>query len=813
MLALMLYSSSIHMVMGQEKRSTTAFRTQETMEIDGLLQEPAWQLATSVVEFTELMPNPGKIADNQARVRVLYDDTGIYFSAELDESHMEGLGNELFQRDDLNDNRKIDWFAVVIDPYLGGINGYAFVVSASGVQTDLKFISDDDDTSWDAVWDSDIRINEHGWTCEIKIPYSALRFPEKDVQKWGINFGRKSYQRQDESWWNPVSPEIDGLIPQVGILEGLSNIKPPLRLALTPYFALYAEKVHDPKQSSPKTGWTNSYNGGMDVKYGISEAYTLDMTLIPDFGQVQSDNQVLNLSPFEVQFDENRQFFTEGTELFNKANVFYSRRIGGTPYYFDHVFQQIGPDEFVEDINGESRLINATKISGRSAGGTGLGFFNAVSPRDHATIRNHVTGESHQVVSQPWTNYNMVVVDQSLKNNSYITLINTNVTREGIAHDANVTGLEFDLRDKENKYGIGGGGAVSHKNNFIENNNGFRYNLYVARHSGNFNWDVGYSVESDTYDPNDLGFIYNNNESSLEMSAEYRQFKPFGPFLDAGAGFNARRSALYKYPGAPENQVRQNLYTDGGFEICVYAKFKNFMNLNAWMYTQPVASYDYFEPRVPGRFFIYPAFNNVGINFNSDARKRWILSLHSRFNKFHEKDKYRFVANGSLSYRINNHFTAYYELEKQFYTLDRGYVNEIGSDIVFGARDYRDVTQNFDLRYSFNPKTTLSFRLRHNWTRVHYTHFYTLESDGDITPRDYQEDEDLNFNAWTIDTAFRWRFAPGSDIFVVWKNSIFGLDQNSQISFSENLDTLFDHPQTNSFSVKAIYYLDMQKLK
>ncbi len=198
---------------------------------------------------------------------------------------------------------------------------------------------------------------------------------------------------------------------------------------------------------------------------------------------------------------------------------------------------------------------------------------------------------------------------------------------------------------------------------------------------------------------------------------------------------------------------------------------------------------------------------------HTDSRRKLILSAFGRYNKFHEKDKYQLGSSLGLQYRVNNHFTVGYTFEQLYMTLDRGYITEIGDEIVFGARDYRDITQLYEMQYTFNPKMSLSFRLRHNWTRVSYTHFYTLQEDGTVVDRVYTENENINFNAWTIDTNFRWRFAPGSDLFIVWKNSIFGEDENSMISYGENLQDLFHQPQSNSFSVKAIYYIDFQNWK
>jgi len=220
---------------------------------------------------------------------------------------------------------------------------------------------------------------------------------------------------------NPIEPKVNGFVTQEGLMTGLQNIKPPVRLALSPYFSAYMN--HYPNSAPGVKDVTSSLNGGMDVKYGISEGFTLDMTLIPDFGQVQSDNQVLNLSPFEVKFNEYRTFFTEGTELFNKGDLFYSRRIGSQPLHYYSVQDSswdnshIHPDEKFLKNPSESKLINATKISGRTSKKLGIGFFNAVTRNMYAEVENY-NGTKRKILTNPATNYNIIVLDQTLKNNS-----------------------------------------------------------------------------------------------------------------------------------------------------------------------------------------------------------------------------------------------------------------------------------------------------------------------------------------------------------------------------------------------------------
>ena len=197
---------------------------------------------------------------------------------------------------------------------------------------------------------------------------------------------------REESTWNPVNPDLENYLLESGKVEGVNDISPPLRLAFIPFLSSYVNFSKDSETLS-------SFNGGMDIKYGINEAFTLDVTLLPDFGQVVFDNQVLNISPFEIEFNENRQFFTEGTELFTKSELFYSRRIGvQTP---SRVYKsQLNSNEYLEEIPNSVPLINASKISGRLNNGLGIAVFNGITAiqRERRLIAKQVMNEILQSV-------------------------------------------------------------------------------------------------------------------------------------------------------------------------------------------------------------------------------------------------------------------------------------------------------------------------------------------------------------------------------------------------------------------------------
>lgn len=793
-----------------EKKQLQAMSTSEAIDIDGILSESAWKQAAPAQDFITLEPNPGLPPGQRSEVKVLYDNSGIYIGAMCWDGQPDGIQRELSQRDNMGNT---DWFGVFIDAYRDGINGVGFLVTAAGVQIDIKYSALGEDGSWDAVWESAVSATPEGWICEIKIPYAAIRFPKLDEQVWHINFARHIRRVQELSVWDPIDPAIDGLFNQSGLLSGIKGIKPPFRLQATPYVAAYAENFHD-KNAAQVNSFGRSFNGGMDIKYGINDAFTLDMTLIPDFGEAQSDNQVLNLSPFEVRFDENRQFFTEGTELFNKGGLFYSRRIGGRPLHYNRPFQALNEGEKIVSNPQQAQLYNASKVSGRNSKGLGLGFFNATAGRMTAQIENEA-GDIREVETNPLTNYNVLVLDQNLKNNSYVTLINTTVLRDGQDYDANVSGAVFELRNNQNKYSLSGSGKLSQLYHPDSTALGHAYFMRMAKISGNFNFELSYNVESNRYNPNDLGFLLNNNERSAELEASYAAFKPFWKFNRGRIGFSTRYERLFQ----------PDVFSELGANLWAWGQLKNFWEANVWAFYQP-RSYDYFEARQAGRVFNNPSLQHAGFWMGTDGRKRLRLSLNGEYTSFREDGRRSWEMSFEPRFRVNDKLNFSWEFSNSFSKRNPGFVNnrtvqgvdpvtgepEERQEIVFGYRDIVNLENLLAANYTFTPNMGLNFRLRHNWTKVDYESFHTLNTDGSLAPNDYAGNHNANFNAFNIDMIYRWRFAPGSDLFFIWKNSILDIENELANSYFDNLNGLFQQPQRNSFSLKVIYFLDYSSL-
>jgi hypothetical protein len=794
------------------QKTLQALRITEPPKIDGVLDEAIWQQADIGTQFIKNRPNPGALEKHPTEVRILYDDVAIYVGAVMHDVSQDSIFREMSRRDDLGNT---DWFGVFFDTYKDQINGFGFIVSPAGVQFDARYSSNGEDESWNAVWESSTSLQGTDWVAELKIPYSAIRFGSKEEQLWGLNFMRNRQSTREAFFWNHVEPAKDGFVNQWGVLTGLQSIEAPLRLSLTPYVSGFMERYPVEQRSPEQASHQHEFNfsGGLDLKYGINDAFTLDMTLIPDFSQVQSDNRVLNLSPFEQQFNENRPFFLEGTELFNKGDFFYSRRIGGTPIHYGAVYdsEKYKGYEVLENPR-ETKMINGTKVSGRTQSGLGIGIFNAVVGRQHAVLQDSA-GNRLEVETQPLTNYNIAVFDQSLKNNSYITLVNTNVMRQGGTYDANLTGALFRLANKENKYAVSGKAALSQRFLSDSTDLGYMYEIGFGKISGNFQYSLSHAVKSDQYNPNDLGILFVNNTMDEEVNLSYNKYEPFWKMLNLYTNVGAVYSRRFD-PNVFQNFV---LYSN------VNGTFKNFYSAGLSVNLEPVKTYDFFEPRAAGRYYTFPVNYSANGWFSTDYRKRLALDLGLFYRLFDENDRRTFNFSISPRFRVNNQLSFSYSFESGNRYDDIGFftntkvVNGTGepeNKIIFGLRNVNSIYNSLSGSYIFNNRMSLSLRARHNWSEVANKQFFALQQNGELKQDVYQADKpNLNYNSFNLDMVYSWWFAPGSEISIVWKNAFEENLQEVQPRYFDNFSHTLSSPQFSTFSIKILYYLDYLQVK
>ena len=789
----------------REPLASKLLHTQRTLSpptIDGELNDAAWKLIEPVTDFSQYEPHNDRPATYQTFVWVLYDDNNLYIAARMLDPEPEKILTELGLRD-RGAHLNADQFWIDINPFNDGIYGFQFRVSASSVQTDINISHGTGsrfsmgDVNWDAVWMSATRITDTGWEAEIRIPYSALRFPSNGNQGWGINFWREIRRYRETSSWNFVDRRIADPLASKGVLTGIENIDPPLRLFFFPYVSAYLE------DNGTGQGWRGTINGGLDVKYGITESFTLDMTLIPDFGQVQSDAMVLNLSPFEIRHPERRPFFTEGTELFNKADLFYSRRVGARPSGFNLADDNLGPNEVIRQNPMETRLINASKLSGRTDGGMGIGVFNAMTAPARAIIENPITGDSREVVTQPFTNYNLVVLDQSLKNNSFVSLVNTNVAGLIDGYNANVTGTDFRFLNPDGMFRLSGAGAISQQ--YFRNNNnqfGYKYNLAIGKVGGQWQYQFRRNVVNDTYNQNDLGFMRRNNLINDGASLSYNIFEPFWKLLSFNTGISAGYERLY----------HNNSFAAFDIEHYISALFLSRFHLFTRIEYSPLGERDHFEPRVPGWFFNTAKEINLFARFSTDHRRQLYWSGDVSYEKkFSEYNQHEIAFELGPHFRASDRMNLNYNIEFQIENNDIGYVSLLNNEnIFFGMRDITTTEQTLDGSYMFRHNLSVGFILRHYWSMVDYTHRYFLLMRNGGLDEFYgiPEQDDINYNAFTFDVRLTWNFAPGSQMTLVYKNYIESEQDFLTRGYLNNFRSFIDDPQINSLSVKFLYYLD-----
>jgi hypothetical protein len=817
------------------RRQLAAQRLAAPIKLDGLLDEAAWASAPAASQFIENRPRPGRPERLPTEVRVLYDDAAMYVSAKLVEASPDSIKRELTQRDNAGNT---DFFAVFIDPYRDHLNGYGFVVLSTGVQMDSRYSpANGEDFAWNAVWDSRVASlpDGKGWSVEIRIPYSAIRFAQAPVQTWGVNFMRQRKKDNQQFTWSAIQPQVDGFVNQWGELTSLENLHPPLRLSLTPYVSSYVN--HYPYNEQGRRNTSTSFNAGADIKWGINESFTLDATLIPDFGQTISDNQVLNLSPFEVQYQENRAFFTEGTELFNKGGLFYSRRVGAQPLGFDDVSGQLAPGEFLYKNPGVTRLINATKVSGRTSKGLGVGVFNALSAASYATVQDSASDQERTVMTQPLTNYNIVVLDQSLPHNSYVSLINTNVTRAGSTYDANVTAGLFRFVDAKNEHAFSGQlnysqrrGQAMFSEAPVSDRSGYKYYLNYGKISGNWTWNVDHGIESDTYNPNDLGILFGNNNVSQSATVNYNKYQPFWKVNNLYTQLGVYQSLLFK----------PLLYQDAGLYGSLNTTFtKSFLstgfNLNV-----DFAKHDFYEPRTSplgGYYVRVPTSYNVGYYASSDYRRKLAYDLNAGVRLYEQDgrlERPRRAGYGltlSPRYRVNDKLNLRYTFDYSLKVNQVGYVNDgfdltqpidqlyssiLGADPLLGRRNVSTFTNTLTTNYTFTNRLSFTMRIRHYVSTVRYFDFARLyPGGGESTLPGYQRNHDNSFSAFNVDAAVVWWFAPGSQVSLVWKDATasYLLGNEATPLYFDNLTNVANTPHNNNVSVKVLYYLDYLTLR
>jgi len=549
------------------------------------------------------------------------------------------------------------------------------------------------------------------------------------------------------------------------------------------------------------------------MKYGINESFTFDMTLMPDFSQVPSDNQVKNLSAFETVYGEQRPFFKESMDLFERGNLFYSRRIGGRPIGYSNAGASLADNEVIIDNPKQTKLINAFKMSGRNLKGLAVGVFNAITDKAYSSIDQIDIGATRKVQTDPTTNYNILVLDQALSNNSSAYIINTNVLRSGDFRHANVTGAGATLVDATNSYQVRVTGALNQIYNKIGNDSqnsfdierGSRYSASVAKISGNFQSSLSRRAINPEYNDNDMGLTHRNNEIRDRLDIEYNIYEPFWKLR------NWNNRLVFQNQGRFDQYQVENLY----LEYRTSASTVNYSYLTHGLYYFPKDRKDFYEPRQAGRYFILPKTIGGWAGLSSDYRKQFALDMQVRYSHAADFEKTNLSYNFSPRFRISDQLMLVHSLSYNLNHNDFGYVGAGNDQIIFGNRDVKTIENIFSSNYIVSSDVYFSLRLRQYWSKGEYDRYYELLDNGRLSKEeitDYKAN-DFNFNSLNVDLVFTWLFAPGSSLNLVWKNALLHEQTGAVANYFDNFGLLRDSPQYNSLSLKILYYLDYQLLR
>lgn len=825
-------------ISSQESDAFRAVKTEDPVSIDGILDEPAWQKAPSIDGFFQYEPDEGKASLRKTEVKVLFGKDDLYVGAKMSDSR-ENIENNLGRRDEYN---RADWFMVSIDAYYNKKTAYTFGVNAAGVQLDgqqddNKKLSVNDanpllpaglDPSWDAIWFSDVTISDDCWIAEIRIPYSMLRYSRDEIQIWGIHFRRRIPNLGEVSEWPfiPRNARVN-LVSGYGRIEGIENLHPRRNIQVRPYVLAGLDIVEDVSRPG-HSARSMKYDAGGDIKLGIGPNVMLDATISPDFGQVEADPAVLNLTAFETFFAEKRPFFLEGADIFKfgigNSRLFYSRRLGA-----------------------KEPVIAAAKLSGHTEKGLSFGLLGTAAGTDF----------------EPSNNYGIFRASQTLGHYSSAGGMLTyyySPSGTGTGWQSTTGGIDWDLRFSENRFSFEGITAFSDRNPLTEDKKGeqgFMSGLVLRKRQGIVDGHFTLLLFTDKYNPNDIGWIsFEQNWYQIWSNINYKikEGKPFGAFQrgEFSVYYTRRFSYLELYDMGSNINLSSTLTTRKFRVVKPGIRFYDLLG-----------GYDLWETRGLG-IWAKPAAVEISAELASDDRKNWKVTPKSTIRRYNndgyeyaidfqsiintgtrlsfqanlkgnwEINKTAWASNETFmqditSWKIGNASTSPDKLTETDYTDfdDMGALENILSGVketapgkyyvpVFGTRDTRSL--DLTLRGSLTFTRKFSTQL--------YTQFFVAKGRYDsfsiLADPDYMADfpaypkrRDFNYKNLQSNFVARWEYRPGSTVYFVWSHSRNRRDEMNPLApwgdeiYEQNiggqLSDMFRIFPKNSFMIKIDY--------
>ena len=760
-----------------------ATRIQTPPVLDGVLDDEAWENVLPESEFLQFKPYNLELPAEKTEVRIVYDNDYIYVAVNCLTSHPEKIVGRLGRRDSWSEvlGPKSDWAVVAFDSNNDDRTGYHFFVNPAGSRMDVALTGPGMggfDPSWNAVWDFKSALNEDGWSIEYRFPFSIFPFEANSDQDWGFFAARHIQYKQEETQWPCVPFGVEGFVPYYGVLKGISDVPPPKKLEVVPYLL------------SGNTNDLNMNSTGIDLKYGFSGRSALNLTFNPDFGQVEADPSVLNLSAFETQFQEKRRFFIEGNNFFkDRYELFYSRRIGKAPGL-------LTPDEGeIIDKPNVTTILAAGKLLGETKKGTKFGIIEAVTDEEYG-IWEHEVGDSlvqKEILLEPRTNHFIGRVEQPVLNSlSTVGLMVTDQRRNNVGY-SNVLGLDWNLKLLNNALAIRGQMVNSLKDGTL----GDGARLFVGYLDPKW-WELRFftGYKDKNFEINDLGFNKRNDSWYFGGQGGVRKQKPWGRFL--------KNDLKIKYIVGGRGD---GLINNKSLEIEQKNDFKNYWSVGAKI-DMKFAAFDDNDTFRDEDAWIYKSESKGYFNIWINTDKRKILTANTSLaigrgqytpwgNQFGLKLNYKPLNNVSI------------ELD---YTqdLDRNAMEWVGieedslvKNIIYAqsSATMRDLKLRFN--WTFTPELTLEVFMQPFMVDMDYISFNRLlrEESRDLEPFIYSDNPDFKLDNNVGTFVLRWEYKPGSTAYIVY-------NYNERKYFSYQ-DQTWSTNSSNSIFFKLNYWFQV----
>jgi hypothetical protein len=769
--------------------------------IDGTLNDEIWNGAERLTGFVQRDPDNGQPMTEETLIQIAYDARFLYVAVTCVDREPALVAAGFSRRDEMG---ATDFITIGFDARHDHQTAYAFQTNPSAVQVDISFFNDESqDRDYNAVWDVRTARTPHGWTAEYRIPFSQMRFsaaPEPG-QVWGFGASRQIRRRGEFGAWVPRPRGVRGEVSLWGHLVFDDPITAPRRLELTPYVGARSELAHDRARES-------GASAGLDARLGIGSGATLAGTFNPDFGQVEQDPAVLNLSVFETFFPEKRPFFLEDSRTFlppyGNFQLFHSRRIGRAPGRL-----ALAGGEVLLEKPDETTILGATKLTGKGSGWT-YGAMTALTSREYAQVEIPVTQADGSVAQhrrerliEPATSYNVGRIQRDVLNgSSNIGALVTAVFREQ-AEDAFTGGIDYSLRWDRNRTNFNGHWAVTRapgtggmktSGGGVTNFNVSRKYLNVFTHYDRFGKD---------FRVNDIGFLrVRQNRNQANAGMEVFNPDPWKMFRRAGGGFSVSR-------GWTDARLVWQSYG----EFWTFMQFRNFWNTNFGMFAEHEVLDD-LDTR-GGPPIVRPSYSGIFYNLSSDQRKSWRWNLYANRGSRSGGGWFSTVNTGltvQLSDRVQTSFSTQYsfghDLAQWITNVDPD--GDGINDHVYGTldRDVVDVTVRGT--YAFSRDLTLQAYLQPFVAVGDYHDIRRLARprsfDFDATTLTYNPD--FSTKSLRGNIVMRWEYNPGSTLFFVWDLSQSDLSRPGEFRPLRDLRTAFGANASHVLMVKASYWLD-----